>query len=569
MEIVLPFVALGGMYIISNRTNESFENNENNENNEDNLPLLKSELKEINDKKYIMNEYKNANQTTDAIFKQSVHTPVEYDSISGDKLSKESFVHNNMVPFFGAKIKGNYDDNRVQESILDNMTGSGSLQKAKSESSPLFTPSDNMNHTNGAPNMNDFYQSRVNPSMNMANVKPFKDEKVAPGLNRGFTTDGASGYNSVLDERNTYMPKSVDELRVLTNPKASYSLEGHEGPLCAPIKERGQFGAMEKHLPDTYFENSKDRWLTTTGMEKKQTARSVHNNKEENRETTTQEYEGTAKGKNHINYTHKNYVPSDKVELCQKQFTPASASGNNFASPNDFNANSYIDYKNNRATNKNNQGFGIMGSTLVGAVISPLLDVLKPSRKENVVGNVRIHGDINPSHPKSYISNHSDIRTTNRQMHPDSLNHYNVQQQGEGGYETAQHNVVPTSRNETSTYYSGTMGGSNEGVTTYDAAYNQTNNDKKEATTYNRVPQGNTQMFNQLSSESCTVKQDKDRDNNRMWVKSSNPVKLPPSAETCGLTNFPTKGEENDRLQPDMLQAFKENPYTHPLNSVA
>lgn len=567
MEVILPFMALGGMYIISNRT-EAFENDEKEEDNP--VALLKSEMEDLNRRKYDTNTYENQNQTTDALFDRKGDVPSEFMSMSGEKLDKENFQHNNMVPFFGAKIKGNYDNYEQNESILDNMTGMGSQIKTKTESAPLFTPSENMNHAHGAPNMNDFYQSRVNPSMKMSNVKPWKEEQVAPGLNMGYTTEGASGYNTALDERNSYMPKGVDELRVLTNPKHSYSLEGHEGPLSAPIKERGQFGTMEKHLPDRHYESGQDRWFTTTGLEKGQTSRAIHINKVENRTTTTKEYEGVAKGKSHINYSKNTYSPSDKLELGGKQFNPASATDRNMATPSDYGAKSYTNYKNNRNVNKNDIGFGIVGSTL-GAVISPLIDVLRPSRKENVIGNIRVHGEVHPSHPKSYLKNQNNIRVTNRQMHPESLDHYNIEKQGNGGYETTTNTVVPTNRNDTSIYYSGAMGGSglNEGVTTYDAAYNQTNNDMKEATTYNRVAHGNTQSFNQLSSEHCVVKQEADRENNRMWIPSSNPVVLPPSMETSGLTNVPDNKIETNRMEPDLLSAFKDNPYTHSLNSVA
>ena len=568
MEVLIPFVALSGMYIINNRTtNESFENSDNT--NDSNIPLKVLDTIDKEEEHYVNNNYEGQ-QTTDAIFNNS-HVPVEFNSMNGEKISKDDFTHNNMVPFFGAKIKGNYDRYNLNENILDNMNGTGSLMKKKEERAPLFSPHENMNYANGAPNMNDFYQSRVNPSMKMNNIKPWKEERVAPGLNQGYTTNGACGLNSALDERETFMPKSVDELRVSTNPKQTYCLSGHEGPAASHIKERGHYGKMEKHLPDTYYENSPDRYFTTTGVESKPTARAVNVNKVENRTTTTREYEGVARGQNHINYSKDTYTPSNTNQLGQEQFTPAGANDKYNPTKSDFGAKSYVKYNNNRNTNRNNNGFGILGSAL-GAVVAPLVDVLKPSRKENVIGNVRLHGDVCPTHPNSYLKNQSAIRVTNRQMHPETLNHQNIQKQGEGGYELENNTVVPTNRYDTSTYYSGTMGGSglNYGVSTYDAAYNQTNNDMKEATSvFNRIPQGNTQMFNQLNSETCVVKKETDRENNRMWVPSTNPLTLPPSTETCGVTNDPPYTGENNRLEPDLLQAFKENPYTHSLNSVA
>lgn len=569
MEVLIPFVALSGMYIINNRTgNEGFENSDNSDNN---IRLKKSELEETNEDDYVDNTYNDGYQTTDNIFNNNVHRPVEFTSMSGEVIDKDNFQHNNMVPFFGAKITGNYDKYDLNEGILDNMNGSGSLIKKKEERAPLFNPHENMQFAHGAPNMSDFYQSRVNPSMKMNNIKPWKEERVAPGLNHGYTTSGACGFNSALEERETFMPKNVDDLRVLTNPKQTYCLAGHEGPASSQIKERGQYGKMEKHLPDTYYENSPDRYFTTTGLETKPTVRSVNINKVENRTTTTREYEGVAKGKNHINYSKDTYTPSNTNQLGQEQYTPAGANNKYNATTGDFGAKSYVKYNNNRNLNKNNNGFGILGSAL-GAVVAPLVDVLKPSRKENVIGNIRLHGDVCPTHPNTYLNNQNDIRTTNRQMKPESLNHYNVQKQGEGGYEIENNTVVPTSRNETTTYYGGNMGGSglNYGVTTYDSAYNQTNNDMKETTSvFNRMPQGNAKTFNHLSSENCVVKLESDRENNRMWVPSTNPVKLPPSTQTCGVTNDVPYSVENNRLEPDLLNAFKENPYTHSLNSVA
>ena len=42
-----------------------------------------------------------------------------------------------------------------------------------------------------------------------------------------------------------------------------------------------------------------------------------------------------------------------------------------------------------------------------------------------------------------------------------------------------------------------------------------------------------------------------------------------PTMDTHGSINMPSYTEkENDRLNPDLLQAFKNNPYTHSLHSV-
>ena len=115
-------------------------------------------------------------------------------------------------------------------------------------------------------------QSRINPSMRMANVKPFEEERVAPGLGLGYTTEGSQGFNSGMMERESWMPKDVDQMRVLTNPRAGgVSLVGHEGPangITQNVPTVENMGNMEKHRPDRDFEMSEDRYMTTTGLEK-------------------------------------------------------------------------------------------------------------------------------------------------------------------------------------------------------------------------------------------------------------------------------------------------------------
>ena len=134
-----------------------------------------------------------------------------FTSLTGNVVNSQELKHNNMQPFFGAKIRGRTSDYNSNETVLDNMVGAGSQQFSKSEVAPLFQPQQGYNYIGGAPNQSDFIQSRVNPSMRMANVKPWEEVRVAPGLNKGFTSAGSSqGFNSGLEERDTYKPKGVD-----------------------------------------------------------------------------------------------------------------------------------------------------------------------------------------------------------------------------------------------------------------------------------------------------------------------------------------------------------------------
>lgn len=66
-----------------------------------------------------------------------------------------------------------------------------------------------------------------------------------------------------------------------------------------------------------------------------------------------------------------------------------------------------------------------------------------------------------------------------------------------------------------------------------------------------------------------TAKMDEDRVNNRQWVPSSMPA-THAHKEMLGQTYKPQENGTNinDRLNGDLLSAFKANPYTQSLQSI-
>ena len=90
----------------------------------------------------------------------------------------------------------------------------------------------------------------------------------------------------------------------------------------------------------------------------------------------------------------------------------------------------------------------------------------------------------------------------------------------------------------------------------------------------NRPNQGGTQLFNQKENISIQ-KRDGDRDNNRWWVPSSGPTAgytAIGSSDTLDRMKVSESYNQNvntDRISPDILNAFKSNPYTQSLSSWA
>ena len=129
-----------------------------------------------------------------------------------------------MVPFFGSKVTQRTGGLNGNESVLDSYSGSGTQFQAKREQAPLFKPEKQMNWAHGTPNHSEFIQNRMkmNVSGIQTNNKPWEEIKVGPGLGKRNGVNGSGGFNSGMEARELYQPKTVDDLRVESNPKNSY-----------------------------------------------------------------------------------------------------------------------------------------------------------------------------------------------------------------------------------------------------------------------------------------------------------------------------------------------------------
>ena len=194
MEFAIPFIALAGAYVISNQDTKTKQNTSHSQS-----ARLKNGLKRIQKEEftnmgaksnYLPNQntppqnypivnvkeltdtvhaYPNPNTATDKYFDQSYYEKrVENGkkvsnqiqnmySLTGNYLNTEEFKHNNMVPFYGGKLKGNTYKMDINETLLDNMNGVGSQTIQKIEQAPLFKPEDNMSWAYGTPNNTEFF----------------------------------------------------------------------------------------------------------------------------------------------------------------------------------------------------------------------------------------------------------------------------------------------------------------------------------------------------------------------------------------------------------------------------
>uniref|UniRef100_A0A6C0E6A0 DUF5899 domain-containing protein n=1 Tax=viral metagenome TaxID=1070528 RepID=A0A6C0E6A0_9ZZZZ len=602
MELAIPLVALGGMYVISTQKNnsndqqkkkvrfsekkqqpENFTNMGRQPNYLPNTNIPPQNYPITNDRELVdtIQHYPNPNTATDKYFNQNVYEEKdragvktgnniqEIYSLSGNYLNSEQFRHNNMVPFYGGKIKGKLYDDNIAESVLDNMAGTGSQVIKKIEQAPLFKPQENVQWAYGMPDMSDFYQSRVNPGMKNNNVKPFESIRVGPGLDKGYSSEGTGGFNSGMEAREVWLPKTVDELRIMTNPKEEFSLLNHEGPAQSVIKNVGKIGVVEKYTPDTFYIQTQDRWLTTTGLEKQTRMIAEEIQKQSHRNDTTTYYSGAPNSTlKTASYVPKVYEEPKRPVLPIKDVAPSTATGRGPITDGESFLKSHTNIVNNRATTKQNDTFGSGFSRAIGAAIAPIMDIMKPSRKEEYSCNMRIYGNIGGEVPQNYVINPGDVPNTTIRETTLYTPHGNIGNQIDGAYTVTEQQSIQNQRDTTNHSNLGGAGGSGAkyGNRQYDANYRQTNNMTKEQTVVARTNQGNAQLFNPVMNATIS-KLDSDRDNNRMWAPEA-VIPAGPSVQTYGKINMPQYYNECyncDRIQPDLLNAFRENPYTHSL----
>ena len=590
MELAIPGVALGLMYIMngqSNRGNDDEEpftsrnelpnTNIPNRNFPEEYPIRSQEVDQTSALSTVNKFDNGGNVYTDKYFDANMaskkstndNETASYYSLTGEKVSGSHFEHNNMVPFFGAKMTTSNANEKSYDGILDNYSGAGSQTISKKEQAPMFSPNENQDWAHGAPNMNDFYQSRVNNSMRMANTKPFEEERVAPGLGLGYTNEGSNGFNSGMMMRESWQPKGVDNLRVDTKPKSSgHVLLGHEGPAYSGVKNMGtveHMGVMEKNRPDTAFEMGQDRLFTTTGASKGETLHAIPIDRYVSRPETTTSYAGAAGSQNPATYAPGEYMPSHNIELGAVPIAGANANGRNPATESDYGIKSKKAYPNNRTSNKQDGYFGLVSGSL-GAAVAPLLDVLRPSRKANVVGNLRPYQNPGSSVPNSYIFNPADrTSTTIRETTENSKNHLNVNANQLGGaYKVTQQQAYDTKRQDTTVQYTGNAGAGDgtRQMTSYEAGYNQRNNDIKASTIDGYMVQGNMNIMNgNINMREKT--RDESLKNTRS-ISGNMPYRSPEVANMgrlAGTDNSLKSTINMERNTPDIMSTLKQNPY--------
>lgn len=592
MELAIPALALGALYLVTNQATRSSKNNEGYEGILPNTDIPDANFPEergvvnaetdLTSELITVNRYDTPQVYTDKYFdpasiaqmnrdlgnfKGSSETP-SYTSLTGDKVGSEYYQHNNMVPFFGSTLRTRIVNENANEGLLDSMQGAGSQYISKTERAPMFSPSDNLQWAHGMPSFSDFAQSRVNPSNKISNVKPFEEIRVRPGLGRGNAESESLGFNSGMMAREMWMPKTADQLRVSNNPKSSgMSMLGHEGPAMSMVTNRGYHAPVEKNRPDRVTELDQTRYFATVGAAG--SSGPLHgvpvDRADPNRATATMSYVGAAgRHDTDAQYVEGEYMPTHRHQLGDVPLGPVSSASRTDIYDTDFGAKSAKKYTNNRSTANVDDYFGIVGGAL-GAVVAPLLDVLRPSKRQNTVGTLRPYQNPESTVKNSYLLNPGDRPgPTIRETTERSNGHKFINSgQDNTAYMITKPMDVYTNRRDTSVEYGGPVGvvGAKE-ARTYDAEYRQRNNDIKSSTIDGRMAPGNMSLLQSDVNVRSKTGMESDLMNRRQHVP--NLPYVTPGTSQMGEMRGQAQlygGMEMDRSNAYVLSALKSNPY--------
>lgn len=577
MELLVPAIAVGGMYLASKQERElELQNCAKKAASSDVVqkPLPNyphgTTVTADND----VNFYSSPNAATDKYFQQEAaverqsSVSGQYMLLSGENMNASEFTHNNMQPFFGGTIKQPRTMPRGNESRLDNMSGAGSQYIKKSEKAPLFEPRPDAHWANGTPSSTDFVQSRQVAPMSRNNETPWESIQVGPGLNGGYDNKGTGGFNSGMGSRELWAPKTVDELRAETNPKCTFAGVTLGGKHFAG--RRGIEGVVHKNSPDTAYELGPERYFTTQGSEVAPSGRPAQQLPAQARTETTRDFYGvgamTEGGASGVRGTYE--APKRDVLASNAEF-PGAAVALGSGAPNATTADYGMAGHANRTNSRSLTGgrsSGLIGSAIaaVKSLVIPFQEQLRPTRKEDVVHNPRQMGGASTEVASSTMRSHIDKpRITKKQQ----LICVDTPQHGAQSSVNAQRlyteQAVHTNRGETSREFTpggGATASSSKPMDT-SAVYAGARGPDKETTLQGRTNQGSGALF---TGQYAPIRSTNRIDHAHHAFGVGSQIGEPPNASTIGAQSHraPLHTGTAERLSDNVQAQFSSNPYS-------
>tara|TARA_B100001287_G_C22659788_1_gene519725 strand:+ start:273 stop:1925 length:1653 start_codon:yes stop_codon:yes gene_type:complete len=452
-------------------------------------------------------------------------------SISGTTMSRDDFLVNDqgikVEPFFsGSPPNINYDDN---VSLTRHQGGEHARRGPRREVGQFFELQRDYGNVFG----NQFEgvradQSRYVGGNERRNELPFEQERVAH-------IEQGSEINRDIDlayaQRN-----SIDALRTLNNQKESFA-----GKVLAGkgIDNRGEIGEVFQHSPDADYINTADRWLVSTGAITAPQIQPEQIIKETNRSHHNEGKLGPA--------TAVNFNPSEQRPMFKRSTNQQLEIDTNRnmnlemkAIDDNHNKDSYFAYPNEREITEERTYEGNIKSVFLGET-ERLYDTVKPTIKETTLDDSR-NGFVG--------SSITEVPTERLQ------------------------DVVRATKKQTTNYeHSGNASSYLPGSMANDQYYRADLNPNREIISQGRAPTTeNTKLVNGMDTLNVDIKKIESDYFNPRINNADKVYQEIPTDNTCEYTQEKDTLDNvklSDRLDPNMLDPFRENPYTQSLASFA
>jgi hypothetical protein len=321
--------------------------------------------------------------------------------LTGSKITVEQFLEDDtgkkMLPYFGGKVTQSSNLEAYSGKLARHTGVDKDVQIKKRETKPFWKPTKNFSFVNGTPISTDSLQERYNKSRYRTSERPTAEIRVAPGLmSKGAGIKGQGGFHQFeAGDIARARFKNIDDLRV--KQQITYTTPIKAG---SKIAKREAVSQVSKHRPEKAFHQTLADLLKTTGQMIKFAAREQFDAPDKKKKQSREEF-GHAAGATLAPRTIETTQESRRnvyensgirnVKMLHKWETEANTA--------DYGKSSFVAGPNERDTTRDNVHNSNVGS-VVKSISAPLLDLLRATKKENVVGNARPEGNMNAQIPK-------------------------------------------------------------------------------------------------------------------------------------------------------------------------
>ncbi len=525
----------------------------------------KKEVKDLVENNFHQSFNESSNVVSDKNLNRDMNVEGFQDIIysnSSDKLiDGNDFLRNDQgvttQPFFKrAPNPIDFNDTRG----LDRHQGDNRLKESKREVGPMFGLEKNENTFGNQFGEYIGDKSRYLEGRKKNNELPFEQERVGH-------IDTKSEINReikqlIADKTN------IDLLRTKTNQKKTY--EGRVISGKGMNDKRGHMGEFRQYDPEKFYENGPERYFTTTGAFLKEKQNPAHLLKDTYRSTLNDQPLGGASAVFGKGEKRSKYRKPLKIQLDND--TTRNVGMDKFSGDTDLSRRGYRAVPNEREitgerTYEGNLNTGV-GNHTVG-----LLDELKGTVKETTIDSIN-NGYVNNTIIGGTRGIQDDVRVTKKQTTIDS---------GNNGYMSGGFNKLTmgheeqnvTVKESTLTGYTGGAGSQGySGNMDKNNYINAETNPNKEIIAQGRMPTlSNTKVVNGGEQFNVEIKKIESDYMNQSENKLGKIYSTSRDKTSYRLTTMKDKLDDGDllseRIDKDLLNPFKNNPYTQSLSSFA